>query len=394
MIKNNVNELPHKVLEAILSVTGKGPAPLHEPSFGAIEIEYLKECISSSYVSYIGEYVDKFGNQLADFTGAKFVIPTSSGTSALHLALLCGGVLPGDEVLVPALTFIATANAIKYCNAEPHLIDSAPENLGINVTKLREYLIKNTKKISNHCVNINTGKIIRAIVPVHTFGHTGNMEELVEMAEDFNINVVEDAAESLGSYFKGKHTGTFGKLGALSFNGNKIITTGGGGAVMTNDSRLAKKVKHLSTTAKIDHKWEFIHDEIGFNYRMPNINAAVGCAQLEKIEEKISKKRSLFEKYSRAFNGIEEITIFKEPQDTRSNYWLNLILLKKNDLEMRDKILKVTNENQISTRPVWNLLNIQQPYIGCPSMDLEHAVNISNRAINLPSSAQLNDLTL
>ena len=384
-------ELPNNVLKAILSVTGAGPVGLHEPSFGINEIEYLKECISSTYVSYLGSFVDKFAQELEKITQAKFVVPTVNGTSALHLALLCGGVVPGDEVLLPALTFIATANAIKYCGAEPHLVDSEANSLGVDVLKLRDYLNKNTKKVSGVCINKNTGKVIRAIVPVHIFGHPGNMDELIQLANDFSLCLIEDAAESLGSYYKGQHTGTFGRIGSLSFNGNKVITTGGGGAVITNDKKLAEMATHLSTTAKVPHKWAFIHDLVGFNYRMPNVNAAIGCAQLENLPDKLMKKRVLYEKYVEAFSSVIGVSVFKEPINCESNYWLQSIMLDQNEIGLRNNILEVTNRAGISTRPVWELIKFQQPYVESQSMNLEQSIKIGNRLINIPSSPQLVD---
>ena len=270
----------NQVVDAIRRVAGTKPVGLHEPTFDGNEWKYLKECLDSSYVSSVGKFVDQFEENLAEYTGAKYAISVVNGTSALHIALKLAGVQPGDEVLVPALTFIATANAVSYCGATPHFVDSEEHTLGIDASKLRSYLNLIVDVEFNQSINKVTGKVIRAIVPMHTFGHPSDLDALLSISNDFNIVLVEDAAESLGSYYKGQHTGTFGLLSATSFNGNKTITTGGGGAILTNDEWLAKRAKHLTTTAKKAHQWEYDHDEIGYNYRMPNINAALGCAQL------------------------------------------------------------------------------------------------------------------
>ena len=277
--------LPEDIVKAIGSVVGMNKAPLHEPFFNGNEWAYLKDCLDSSFVSSVGEFVNRFELELASFTGAKHAVAVVNGTSALHIALKLAGVQEGDEVLTPALTFIATSNAITYCNATPHFVDSEENTLGINATKLREYLISQTEQRSGQCVNRSTQRIIRALVPVHTFGHPVDLDGLLSVSHDFNITLVEDAAESLGSYYHGKHTGTFGLCGTLSFNGNKTITTGGGGAILTNNTKLALHAKHITTTAKLPHKWNYCHDAIGYNYRLPNLNAALGCAQLEQLNK-------------------------------------------------------------------------------------------------------------
>jgi aminotransferase in exopolysaccharide biosynthesis len=305
-------------------VIGPAPVALHEPYFEGNELEYLKECIDSTYVSSIGKFVDRFEYELANFTGAKYAVSTVNGTSALQIALLLAGVQNGDEVLMPALTFVATANAAVYCNANPHFVDSEESTFGIDAGKLNEYLLANSELKAGLCVNKNTGRIIRALVPMHAFGHPSNLSDLVQVARDFRLVLVEDAAESLGSYYKGQHTGTFGLLGTLSFNGNKTITTGGGGAVLTNSAELAKQAKHLTTTAKISHEWEYRHDQVGYNYRMPNLNAALGCAQIEQLPNKLAVKRKLFENIGtfdeRYINGVDDVDWFARARRAGMNH--------------------------------------------------------------------------
>jgi len=302
---SNPPDLPSQVVTAIRSVVGAGPVALHEPRFTGNEWLYLKECLDSTFVSSVGKFVDRFEHDLAKFTGAKYAIAVVNGTAALHIALKLAGVQAGDEVLVPALTFIATTNAVIYCNATPHFVDSEIGTLGVDAAKLRDYLISHTEQRSGQCINRATGQVIRALVPMHTFGHPVDIDGLIAIAHDFNIVLAEDAAESLGSYYHGQHTGTFGLLGTLSFNGNKTITTGGGGAILTNDAALARHAKHLTTTAKLPHAWEFRHDEIGYNYRLPNLNAALGCAQLEQLPVKLAEKRKLFRRYQTAFSNLQ-----------------------------------------------------------------------------------------
>ncbi len=378
-----------EVIESITSVIGHNSVALHEPEFDGNEWDYVKECIDSNYVSSVGKFVDKFERDLEAYTGAKHAIAVSNGTSALHISLLLAGVERGDEVLIPSLTFVATANAVIYCGADPHFVDSEPNSLGIDPEKLQSYLESSTTLIAGQCRNRISGKVIRAIVPMHTFGHPSRIQELLEICEDFNITMVEDAAESLGSFYSNRHTGTFGLLGALSFNGNKTITTGGGGAILTNDSKLAIKAKHITTTAKVPHKWRYIHDEVGFNYRLPNLNAALGCAQLEKIESKISKKRKLFDLYLEQFKNLPGVSLMKEPTDSRSNYWLQAIILEPKFSLLRNEILDQTNEIGISTRPVWDLLTSLEHLKLFPSMDVTQAEEIAKGLINLPSSPQL-----
>ena len=383
------NTLVNEVITAIRNVVGSSQVALHEPSFDGNEWIYLKECLESSYVSSVGKFVDQFEDDLANYTGSKYAISVVNGTAALQIALKLAGVQPNDEVLIPALTFVATANAVAYCNAIPHFVDSEERTLGIDSLKLRKYLEDNSSQHSGTCVNNLTGRVIRALVPMHTFGHPSDIEGLLSIARDFNLVLVEDAAESLGSYYNGQHTGTFGLFGTLSFNGNKTITTGGGGAILTNSESLARHAKHLTTTAKLPHPWEFRHDEIGYNYRMPNINAALGCAQLEQLPAKLAAKRELFSRYHAAFASIKGVTLFNEPQNCQSNYWLQVLLLDENISENRNQILESTNKVGIMTRPVWVLLNELTPFRDLPSMDLSGARSLAGRIINIPSSPGL-----
>ena len=364
--------------------------PLHEPEFSGNEWKYVKECIDSRMVSSVGSYVDRFERMLEDYTGAKHAVAVVNGTAGLHIALKLAGVHPGDEVLVPALTFVASANAVTYCGATPHFVDSEEKTLGVDPDKLIEHLRVNTELRAGRCVNRKTQKVIRAMLPMHTFGHPVRLEECMRVARDFRIVLVEDAAESIGSLYHGKHTGTFGLMGVLSFNGNKTITTGGGGAILTNTSLIAARAKHLSTTAKISHAWKYVHDETGYNYRMPNLNAALGCAQLEQIENLIKRKRNLYKLYASAFKNYRNVSVVEEPQNTRSNYWLQTILLRKTTALQKEKLLDWTNKHNITTRPAWELLNSLKPYRNCVAMNLSQSRKLSKEIINIPSSPQKN----
>ena len=381
--------LSEQVIAAIQTVIGSDPVVLHEPSFNGNEWLYLKECLDSTFVSSVGKFVDRFEADLADFTGSKYAVAVVNGTAALHIALKLAGVQAGDEVLIPALTFVATANAVTYCGATPHFVDSEERTLGIDVAKLRDYLTRCTELRAGQCVNLVTGRIIRAIVPMHTFGHPADLDGLLAVERDFNIALVEDAAESLGSYYHGQHTGIFGLMGTLSFNGNKTITTGGGGAILTNDAELARHAKHLTTTAKQPHAWEYRHDEIGYNYRMPNINAALGCAQLEQLPTMLVAKRELFQRYQAAFATVLRIRLMAEPAQCQSNYWLQTLLIDTNNADQRDILLQATNNAGIMTRPAWILLHELAPFMECPRMDLAGAKSLVQRLINIPSSSNL-----
>lgn len=381
--------LNQQIIEAIRSVTGPGTVALHEPRFNGNEWIYLKECLDSTFVSSVGKFVDQFETDLAAYTGARHAVAVVNGTAALHVALKLAGVSPGDEVLLPALTFVATANAVAYCNATPHFADSSEDTLGIDPLVLRDYLLRITELHDGQCINRATGRVIRALVPMHTFGHPVDIEGIMALAHDFRLAVVEDAAESLGSTVGGCHTGTFGLMGTLSFNGNKTITTGGGGAILTNDNLIAKRAKHLTTTAKVTHRWAYQHDEVGYNYRMPNLNAALGCAQLEQLPAFIAAKRRLYDLYKVALAGVQAVRLVTEPRGCKSNYWLQTLLLHKSVAEERDNILAATNDSGLMTRPAWTLMHNIPAYQACPRMNLPVAESLERRLLNLPSSANL-----
>lgn len=380
-----------RILEAILRVIPLQhvPVALHEPEFGGNEWIYLKECIDTGWVSSVGSFVDRFESMLSDYTGAAHAIATVNGTAALHVALLLSGVQPDDEVLIPALTFIATANVVAYCGATPHFVDSAYDSLGLDPMSLDQYLSEISERRCKYLINRSTGKTIRAVVPMHTFGHPVDMDGLYEVCEKYSLVMIEDAAESLGSIYKGKHTGRFGLISALSFNGNKIVTTGGGGAILTDDPELARRAKHITTTARTPHRWAISHDEIGFNYRMPNLNAALGCAQFEALPDFITRKQRLAKRYQEAFEGLKDATFVSEPVGSKSNYWLNSILLSREAAHEREYVLEYLNDAGIMARPCWTLMHRLPMYQNCPRAPLPIAEDIESRLINVPSSAGL-----
>jgi perosamine synthetase len=312
-----------------------------------------------------------------------------NGTAALHISLILTGVKKNSEVLVPGLTFAATANAVCYAGAIPHFVDSEEETLGICPKKLDNYLADACDIHNDVCVHKKTGRQITAIIPVHIFGHPCKIEEILEVAKKYKIEVVEDAAESLGSFYKGKHTGTFGKLGAISFNGNKIITTGGGGMIITDNEELAQQAKHLTTTAKVAHKWEYVHDQVGYNYRMPNLNAAFGCAQLQRLPEFLQSKRDLFERYCEQLSALNGIRLLNEPTECSSNYWLQTIVLDEPDEGLRNMILTALNEAGLMSRPAWTGLHKLEHFKDCPNMDMSVVDSLEKRIINVPSSSFL-----
>ena len=381
--------LPQEIVQAIQSVVGAGPVTLHEPRFCGNEWIYLKECLDSTFVSSVGKFVDRFEDELAAFTGAKRAVAVVNGTAALHVSLLLAGVEAGDEVLLPALTFIATANAVAYCQATPHFVDSEERSLGMDANALRDYLSGTTEMRDGHCINRSTGRVIRAMVPMHTFGHPVDIDALLAVAHDFHLQLIEDAAESLGSTVGGRHTGTFGLMGTLSFNGNKTITTGGGGAILTNDLELGARAKHLTTTAKVPHRWNFVHDEVGYNYRLPNLNAALGCAQLEQLPGFLIEKRRLFDAYQASFANIPGIRLLAEPAGCLSNYWLQTLMLEESLADQRDALLTATNDAGLMTRPVWTLMNRLSMYSNAPKAPLAVAESLERRLINMPSSSGL-----
>lgn len=361
--------------------------PLHEPRFIGNEKKYVNDAIDSTFVSSVGEYVNRFEQMMCELTGANFAVATVNGTSALHVALGLVGVRSDTEVIAPPLTFVATANAIHYCGAEPVFLDVEKSTLGLSPSAVNDFLEKRgTMGQDGFCYNRHTGKRIAACVPVHIFGHPCRIDEIVGICSEYNVPVVEDAAESLGSLYKGRHTGTFGKMGVYSFNGNKTITCGGGGAIVTDDESLAKRAKHLTTTAKVPHPYEYVHDEVGYNYRLPNLNAALACAQLEQLKKFIENKRELARKYSGFFRELG-IGFVEEPEGARSNYWLNAIIL--DNLESRDRFLAFTNKSGVMTRPIWKLTNKLPMFQKCQTDELKNAEWLEERIVNIPSSVIL-----
>jgi perosamine synthetase len=377
-------------MREVLGQTG-GPISLHEPEFRGEEWTYVKECIDTGWVSSVGAYVDRIEHDLAEFAGARRVVATANGTAALHICLILAGVLPGDEVLLPTLTFVATANAIAYASATPHFVDSECTSLGVDADHLEAHLRDCARLVEGVCFNRRTGAPIRALVVMHVFGHPSNLDALAAVATRWKLQLIEDASESLGSSYHGEHTGNRGVLSALSFNGNKVITTGGGGAILTNDLELGRRAKHLTTTARVPHRWNFVHDEVGYNYRMPNLNAALGCAQLERLPDMLARKRTLAGRYAEAFRDVPGARFLSEPPETTSNYWLNAIILEKSDLAVRDQLLTRLNEAGYMCRPIWTLLHKLPMYSACPRSDLSVALRLEASIINIPSSAKLAD---
>lgn len=389
--------------------------PLHDPRFIGNEKKYLNECIDSNFVSSVGEFVGRFEKMCAEYTGAKYAVAAMNGTAALHIALQLVGVKRDDEVITQALTFIATANAISYTGAHPVFLDVDRETMGLSPSAVEAWLQQNVEMrevaslplanpalsgvevplalspLTNPALsgvevpyNKKTGRRIAACVPMHTFGHPVKIDELLEVLNKYNIPMVEDAAESIGSYYKGKHTGTFGKMSILSFNGNKVITTGGGGMILTDDEQLAKMAKHLTTQAKVPHAWEYVHDHIGYNYRLTNLNAAMGCAQMESLDHLLALKRTLSEKYKEYFKNTE-YKFFSEPEHCKSNYWLNVIIAS--DKDQQTEILEYTNNNGVMTRPIWELMNRLPMFANCQTDSLANSIWFADKVVNIPSSA-------
>lgn len=365
---------------------GEDFVPLHAPCFAGNEKKYLNECIDSTFVSSVGPFVDRFEQQMAAFTGAACAVVCVNGTNAIHLALMLVGVERGDEVLTQPLTFIATCNALSYCGAHPVFIDVDLDTMGLSPLKMEEWIRENAELRGDTLYNKATGRRIKACIPMHTFGHPAKLDQLVEVCHTYHLELVEDAAESIGSTYHGQSTGTFGKVGVLSFNGNKTITTGGGGMLLFQDEELAKRAKYISTQAKVPHRWEFVHDEIGYNYRMPNINAALGCAQLETLPLFLEKKRELASLY-RAYFDSTGIIFLAEPEGTCSNYWLNAILLK--DRAERDAFLTYTNDHGVMTRPIWQLMNRLPMFEQAECGNLSNCEYLNDRIVNIPSSVRL-----
>ena len=364
-----------------------GFVPLSVPQFIGNEKKYLEECIDTTFVSSVGKFVDRFEEMVAEYTGAKKAVVCVSGTNALHMAMMLVGVERDDEVLTQALTFIATCNAISYIGAHPVFVDVDKDTMGLSPKAVKAWLEANAEIKDGTCYNKTTGRRIKACVPMHTFGHPVHLDELLDVCKEWHIKLVEDAAESLGSFYKGKHTGTFGKVGAISFNGNKTITTGGGGMLLFMDEKLGEFAKHLTTQAKVPHRWEFVHDHIGYNYRMPNINAALGCAQMEHLEEFVLNKRETAVKYAEFFKNMDDIEFFVESEDCRSNYWLNAVILK--DKQAQLEFLQQTNDNGVMTRPIWELMNRLPMFEHCQNDGLENSIWLADKVVNIPSSVRV-----
>ena len=361
--------------------------PLHAPLFIGNEKKYLAECIDTTFVSSVGKFVDRFEELVACYTGSKRAVVCVSGTNALHMGMLLVGVERDDEVLTQALTFIATCNAISYIGAHPVFLDVDRDTLGLSPLAVKRWLSGHAEVRNGQCYNKKTGRRIKACVPMHTFGHPMKIDELSAVCNEYHIELVEDAAESIGSFYKGRHTGTFGRVGVISFNGNKTITTGGGGMLLFQDEELGRLAKHLTTQAKVPHRWAFVHDHIGYNYRMPNINAALGCAQMENLDRYVSNKRETAERYREFFSHIPDVEFVVEPANSRSNYWLNAVLLK--DRRAQQSFLEYTNDHGVMTRPVWELMNRLEMFRGCETDGLENTVWLEERIVNIPSSVRL-----
>ena len=357
--------------------------PLHRPLFNGNERQYLVDCIDSNFVSSVGEKVTEFEGKIAEFTGSKYAVATVNGTAALHVAIELAGVKPGDEVISQALTFIATCNAISYAGAKPLFIDVDLDTMGLSPAALKRFLEENAEKRVSGTFNKTSGNRISACVPMHTFGFPCRIEEIALICDDWGITLVEDAAESLGSYVGGRHTGTFGSMATLSFNGNKVITTGGGGMIITDDSELAKRAKYITTTAKVPHPYEFVHDEIGYNYRMPNLNAALGCAQMERLDEFLTIKVQLADQWDTFFHD-RDVDFVKAIDGNNANHWLNTIIFDSR-LD-RDKFLKMTNDNNVMTRPIWTLMSKLPMFKDCQTDGLENSLWLEDRVVNIPSS--------
>jgi perosamine synthetase len=390
-MKDTTSLNPQHIVDALKAVLPDGAAGLHEPEFAGNEWDYVKECLDTGWVSSAGSYVSRFEDMLAKITETKHAIAVINGSAALHAGLLLTDIEQDDEVIIPTLTFVATANAVSYCNAVPHFADCDERTLGINPDKLSSYLADIADIRGEQCFNKKTNRRIKALIVMHTFGHASELDTLKQICDRYGIAFIEDAAEAIGTLYKGKHVGNHGLISILSFNGNKTITTGGGGAILTNDDTIADKARHLTDTAKVPHRWMRAHDLIGFNYRMTNINAALGCAQLEKLGAIIERKRNLAAAYKKAFSLVAGVTVFSETPVCKSNYWLNTIILDPEYADQRDAVLEATNDAGLRTQPAWTPMHKLSMYQECPRMDLSAAESLYDRAINLPSSSFLVD---
>lgn len=385
--------LAERVTAAVRSVLGAPDAmiPLHEPEFRGREWDYVKACLDTGWVSSVGSYVDRIEQDLAAFTGVEHAIAAVNGTAALHVCCILAGVEAGDEVLVPSLTFIATVNAISYQRATPHFVDSERVSLGVDAAALAAHLDRIAVRSGGLCRNRVTGAVIRALMVTHIFGHAADLDALSRVCDDWGLVLIEDAAEALGTHYRGRHVGGDGRLAALSFNGNKLMTTGGGGAVLTRDAELARRAKHITTVARSPHRWNFIHDEIGYNYRMPNINAALGCAQLERVPDMLARKRLLADDYRAAFAPLNSVRFLDEPDYGTSNFWLNALVIDGATIAQRDAILAALNDANFMSRPIWTLIHRLPMYRDCPRAELGNAEALEREVINVPSSANLAD---
>jgi aminotransferase in exopolysaccharide biosynthesis len=379
-----------RTIDFIKDLYGSARVPLHAPCFPGNEKKYLAECIDTTFVSSVGAFVDRFEKDMQAYTGTARAVVCVSGTNALHMSLLLAGVERGDIVLTQPLTFVATCNALSYIGAEPVFIDVDRDTLGLSPAAMQKWLAENAEMREGRCFDRQSGQPVKACVPMHTFGHPVHLDELVDVCKTWNIALVEDAAESIGSLYKGRHTGTFGQIGALSFNGNKTITTGGGGMLLFQDPELGSLAKHLTTQAKVPHRWAFIHDHIGYNYRMPNINAALGCAQLEYLDRFIENKRHTASAYQSFFERVEGLHFFTEPEGCRSNYWLNVVILK--DREAQQTFLQETNDAGIQTRPVWELMPRLEMFRNCRTDGIANAIWLADRIVNIPSGVRPEEL--
>ena len=371
------------------SILGKKKINLHEPDLNNKDFIHIKKCFNSGMVSTAGVYVSKFENEIKKITKSKYVVSVTNGTIGLFVSLMTIGVKQNDEVLLPAITFVATANAVAQCHAIPHFVDIENESLGIDAHKLEKYLLKNTYIKNNSCFNKNTKRRIKAIIPVHIFGHPCEIEKILKVSRKFKLIVIEDAAEAIGSYYKKKHVGNFGLLGVFSFNGNKIVTCGGGGAIITNNKLLYKKIKHICSTAKVKHSWKYIHNEVGYNFRLPAINAALGYSQLLKLKSFVQKKTQLYKIYKKLFDSIKDIKIMSPPKYSKSNFWLQTMILSDKTKKLKNKIIHECHSSGIKVRPLWDLISTLNMYKNCPKMNLDNSKKAYENLINLPSSSSI-----
>ena len=385
----NLQTLAKDLLDATRRVTGPGEHSLHEPLFGEDELATVAKTIGSTMVSSVGPQITEFEDQVKKFTGAAFAVATVNGTAALQIALESSGLRPGDEVLLPSLTFAATASAVVHAGGIPVFIDSDPERIGLDPTSLKLWLQANAVGSAGKTKNKSSGNPIHSIVPVHIFGHPVQMNQVLDICNEFNILLLEDAAESLGSYFEDQHTGTFGTAGIISFNGNKTITTGGGGMVLTNSGEIASRARHLITTAKVPHAWEYIHDTVGYNFRLPNLNAALGVAQMKNLTSIIEMQRGLYKKYATELRDISGTRLLSEPADSRSNFWLQAIVLDRGNEGARDEILELFHGDDLRVRPAWRPLHMLEPYAKYERTSMAGTEDVYARLVNLPSSPKL-----